>query len=68
MGGVNCIDARKKEFKNAVLACVLMRKNLPAHSVTKIPLATTQKTNIDIFIAMITSHLIQKFVMLQGVF
>jgi hypothetical protein len=43
--GITYTDVRKKKrFRNAVLACVLQRKNLrngiPARSVTKIPLIT----------------------------
>jgi hypothetical protein len=41
-GGVTCINARKKRFWKAILACVLLRQNLQnsvsAHSITKIPL------------------------------
>jgi hypothetical protein len=41
--GVNYIDAMKKRFQNAVLACVLPRKNfwngVLAHSITKTPLS-----------------------------
>jgi hypothetical protein len=44
--GITYTDVRKKKrFRNAVLACVLQRKNLrngiPARSVTKIPLIIT---------------------------
>jgi hypothetical protein len=42
-GGVSYIDARGKRFQNAILACVVLRKNFqnsfPAHS---IPLCTMQ--------------------------
>jgi hypothetical protein len=41
-GGVTYINARKKRFWKAILACVLLRQNLQnsvsAHSTTKIPL------------------------------
>jgi hypothetical protein len=44
-GGVSCTDVRRKRFRNAVPACVFLRKSfqngVPMRSITKILLAST---------------------------